>query len=78
MIDLNHYSISDIVRRCNVTHQTVYRWLKAGTIPAEAVSKVPSRGRYGFKVLVKSDVAEALPVRANKPAKTVATEAATA
>lgn len=67
MTDLNHYSISEIVRRCNVTHQTVYRWLKAGTIPAEAVSRVPSRGRYGFKVLVKADVAEALPVRPAKP-----------
>lgn len=62
------YSISDIVRRCNVTHQTVYRWLKAGTIPETAVSKVPSRGRYGFKVLVTKDVAEALPVRAAKVA----------
>lgn len=62
-------SVSDVVRAYETTHGKVYRMIRAGTIPADAIVQEKYKGRRGWRHLIAADAVAAL----NLPSRVVVT-----
>jgi hypothetical protein len=67
-------TISDIVREYNVTHGQLYRAIRKGAIPADAITREKYKGRQGWRSLIKRDALDALSLA---PRTAIVAEAAT-
>lgn len=53
-------SVSDIVRAYETSHGKIYRMIRIGTIPADAIVQEKYKGRRGWRHLISADAIAAL------------------